>query len=85
MPVKALTITMIAKMSSLSLEGFLREYFQPGFPIIISDGMAHWPARTKWKNMDYLQKVAGGRTIPVEVIYLSVHLFIINTLNSLGF
>uniref|UniRef100_A0A9I9DXF0 JmjC domain-containing protein n=1 Tax=Cucumis melo TaxID=3656 RepID=A0A9I9DXF0_CUCME len=29
--------------------------------------MAHWPARTKWKNMDYLQKVAGGRKFPVEV------------------
>uniref|UniRef100_A0A9I9E0V1 Uncharacterized protein n=1 Tax=Cucumis melo TaxID=3656 RepID=A0A9I9E0V1_CUCME len=29
--------------------------------------MAHWPARTKWKNMDYMQKVAGGHTISVEV------------------
>lgn len=82
---KALTNKMVAKMSALSLEGFLREYFLPGFPVIVSDGMAHWPARTKWKSMDYLQKVAGDRTIPVEVIYLSVHLFIINTLDSLGF
>ncbi|KAG6588179.1 Lysine-specific demethylase JMJ30 [Cucurbita argyrosperma subsp. argyrosperma] len=67
LPVKALTNKIVAKMSALSLEGFLREYFQPGFPVIISDGMAHWPARTKWKSMDYLQKVAGDRTIPVEV------------------
>ncbi|XP_038878408.1 lysine-specific demethylase JMJ30 [Benincasa hispida] len=67
LPVKALTNKMIAKMSALSLEGFLREYFRPGFPVIINDGMAHWPARTKWKSMDYLQKVAGDRTIPVEV------------------
>ncbi|KAA0025489.1 putative lysine-specific demethylase JMJD5 isoform X2 [Cucumis melo var. makuwa] len=35
-----------------------------------SDGMAHWPARTKWKNMDYLQKVAGGRKFPVGKNYL---------------
>lgn len=67
LPVKALTNKMVAKMSALSLEGFLREYFLPGFPVIVSDGMAHWPARTKWKSMDYLQKVAGDRTIPVEV------------------
>ncbi|KAA0040696.1 putative lysine-specific demethylase JMJD5 isoform X3 [Cucumis melo var. makuwa] len=25
------------------------------------------PARTKWKNMDYMQKVAGGHTISVEI------------------
>ncbi|XP_022154056.1 lysine-specific demethylase JMJ30 isoform X3 [Momordica charantia] len=67
LPGKALTNKMVTKMSALSLEGFLREHFQPGFPVIISDGMAHWPARTKWKSMDYLQKVAGDRTIPVEV------------------
>lgn len=75
---------MVAKMSALSLEGFLREYFQPGFPVLISDGMAHWPAIKKWKSMDYLQKVAGDRTIPVEVIYLSVHLVIINTMDHVG-
>ncbi|XP_023515801.1 lysine-specific demethylase JMJ30-like isoform X2 [Cucurbita pepo subsp. pepo] len=67
LPVKSLTNKMVVKMSGLSLEGFLREYFQPGFPVIVSDGMAHWPARTKWKSLDYLHRVAGDRTIPVEV------------------
>ncbi|KAG7023866.1 Lysine-specific demethylase JMJ30, partial [Cucurbita argyrosperma subsp. argyrosperma] len=67
LPVKSLTNKMVVKMSGLSLEGFLREYFQPGFPVIVSDGMAHWPARTKWKSLDYLHRVAGNRTIPVEV------------------
>ena len=77
---------MVVKMSGLSLEGFLREYFQPGFPVIVSDGMAHWPARTKWKSLDYLHRVAGDRTIPVEVISLSVCLFIIviRMLDSIG-
>ncbi|OEL24423.1 hypothetical protein BAE44_0014558 [Dichanthelium oligosanthes] len=27
----------------------------------------HWPARTKWKDIKYLERVAGDRTIPVEV------------------
>ncbi|XP_021894077.1 lysine-specific demethylase JMJ30 [Carica papaya] len=29
--------------------------------------MAHWPATTKWNDMYYLKRVAGGRTVPVEV------------------
>ncbi|THG17620.1 hypothetical protein TEA_014729 [Camellia sinensis var. sinensis] len=37
-------------------------------PVIISDCMAHWPARTKWNDMDYLKRVAGCRTVPVEVV-----------------
>ncbi|GJM98424.1 hypothetical protein PR202_ga15438 [Eleusine coracana subsp. coracana] len=27
----------------------------------------HWPARTKWKDIKYLKKIAGDRTVPVEV------------------
>uniref|UniRef100_A0A0D9X9L1 JmjC domain-containing protein n=1 Tax=Leersia perrieri TaxID=77586 RepID=A0A0D9X9L1_9ORYZ len=27
----------------------------------------HWPARTKWKDIRYLEKIAGDRNIPVEV------------------
>ncbi|XP_047252322.1 lysine-specific demethylase JMJ30 [Capsicum annuum] len=29
--------------------------------------MDHWPAKNKWNDMNYLRKVAGFRTIPVEV------------------
>uniref|UniRef100_A0A7N0V8L9 JmjC domain-containing protein n=1 Tax=Kalanchoe fedtschenkoi TaxID=63787 RepID=A0A7N0V8L9_KALFE len=36
-------------------------------PVIISDSMAHWPARKKWGDMEYLKRVAGERTVPVEV------------------
>jgi lysine-specific demethylase 8 len=60
----------VVKKSGLSLEGFLREHFLSGSPVIISDCMAHWPARTKWNDMDYLKRVAGDRTVPVEVIIL---------------
>lgn len=60
------------KRSALSLEGFLREYFVSGSPVIITDCMAHWPARTRWNDLDYLRRVAGDRTVPVEVINLPV-------------
>ncbi|KAF2311987.1 hypothetical protein GH714_027672 [Hevea brasiliensis] len=67
LPAKSLSSKIVGKRSALSLEAFLREHFLCGCPVIISDCMAHWPARTKWNDMDYLEKVAGERTVPVEV------------------
>lgn len=29
--------------------------------------MVHWPASTKWCDVNYLLEVAGERTIPVEI------------------
>ncbi|KAF3960013.1 hypothetical protein CMV_015231 [Castanea mollissima] len=67
LPIKSLSSKIVVKRPALSLEGFLREYFLSGSPVIISDCMAHWPARTKWNDLDYLKRVAGDRTVPVEV------------------
>lgn len=67
LPNKSLSCKMVEKRSSLSLEGFLCDYFLSGSPVIISNSMSHWPASNKWKDMDYLKRVAGGRTVPVEV------------------
>ncbi|XP_030953162.1 lysine-specific demethylase JMJ30 isoform X2 [Quercus lobata] len=67
LPIKSLSCKIVVKRPALSLEGFLREYFLSGSPVIISDCMAHWPARTKWNDLDYLKRVAGDRTVPVEV------------------
>ncbi|CAN0902064.1 Lysine-specific demethylase JMJ30 [Linum grandiflorum] len=67
LPEKSMTCKLVAKKSSLSLEGFLREHFLVGLPVIISDSMAHWPAVKKWNDIDYLRTVAGDRTVPVEV------------------
>ncbi|CAK9146766.1 unnamed protein product [Ilex paraguariensis] len=68
LPIKSLSCKIVGKRSALSLEGFLCDYVLSGLPVIISDCMAHWPASTRWNNMDYLMKVAGYRTVPVEVI-----------------
>ncbi|GMY16373.1 lysine-specific demethylase JMJ30 isoform X1 [Fagus crenata] len=67
LPIKSLSCKIVVKRPALSLEGFLREYFLSGSPVIISECMAHWPARTKWNDLDYLKRVAGDRTVPVEV------------------
>ncbi|KAH9614983.1 hypothetical protein KSS87_008990 [Heliosperma pusillum] len=67
LPVKSLCSKLVAKRTGLSLEGFLCDYFLAGSPVIISDSMSHWPARSKWNSLDYLNRIAGGRTVPVEI------------------
>ncbi|KAK8683174.1 hypothetical protein V6N13_039241 [Hibiscus sabdariffa] len=67
LPIRSLSSKIVAKRSALSLEAFLCEYFLLGSPVIITDCMAHWPATTRWNNVDYLRRVAGDRTVPVEV------------------
>jgi lysine-specific demethylase 8 len=29
--------------------------------------MKHWPAISKWKDLNYLIKLAGARLVPVEI------------------
>lgn len=58
---------LIEKRHLLSLEDFLCNFFLPGFPVIISGAISHWPAMHKWKDMEYLKRTVGKRTVPVEV------------------
>ncbi|KAL5976009.1 Lysine-specific demethylase jmj30 [Asimina triloba] len=67
LPRRSLTCKLVERKSSPSFESFLRDYFLSGSPVILSDCMPHWPARTMWKDMEYLKRVAGDRTVPVEV------------------
>ncbi|CAO2837242.1 unnamed protein product [Amaranthus hypochondriacus] len=67
LPPKSLSSKLVAKHAGLSLEAFLRDYYLLGLPVIISNSMDHWPARARWNSLDYLKRVAGGRTVPVEV------------------
>ncbi|XP_058227802.1 lysine-specific demethylase JMJ30 isoform X3 [Rhododendron vialii] len=67
LPMNSLSSNIVSKRSALSMEEFLCDYFLSGCPVVISECMAHWPARTKWNDMDYLKRIAGYRTVPVEV------------------
>ncbi|KAL2596729.1 hypothetical protein AAZV13_11G119600 [Glycine max] len=69
LPVKSLSNKLVAKKSALSLEKFLKDHYLSGCPVIISDCMAHWPAKMKWNDEDYLLRVAGDRTVPVELSF----------------
>ncbi|XP_047330476.1 lysine-specific demethylase JMJ30 [Impatiens glandulifera] len=67
LPLKSLSCKIISRRSSLSLDDFMKDYFLLGSPVIISDCMSHWPAKSRWNDLEYLKKVAGFRTVPVEV------------------
>lgn len=67
LPVKSLSCKQIERRSCISLEAFIRNYFLCESPVILSGCIDHWPARTKWKDIKYLERIAGDRTVPVEV------------------
>ncbi|XP_062192148.1 lysine-specific demethylase JMJ30-like isoform X3 [Phragmites australis] len=67
LPVKSLSCKQIERRSCISLEAFIRDYFLYESPVILSGCIDHWPARTKWKDIKYLESIAGDRTVPVEV------------------
>ncbi|TVU05222.1 hypothetical protein EJB05_48380, partial [Eragrostis curvula] len=67
LPVKSLSCKQIERRSCISLEAFIRDYFLCETPVILSGCIDHWPARTKWKDLKYLEMIAGDRTVPVEV------------------
>ncbi|ENN81413.1 hypothetical protein YQE_02184, partial [Dendroctonus ponderosae] len=51
-----------------SVETFNRNFFVPQRPVKIKGScMSHWPATSKWMDVNYLLKVAGNRTVPVEI------------------
>ena len=49
-----------------SLETFLLEHFARSSPALLVGGCACWPARTRWRDPEFLRDVAGVRTVPVE-------------------
>ena len=58
----------IQRVKAPSLEYFYQSCILLSKPVIIEEAMEHWPALTsrRW-GTDYLCKVAGHRTVPVEI------------------
>ena len=51
-----------------SLSKFQNEFMDNKVPVILQGVMNHWPARSsrQW-SFNYLQEIAGNRTVPVEI------------------
>ncbi|XP_046749584.1 lysine-specific demethylase 8 isoform X2 [Diprion similis] len=50
-----------------SMEAFYRDIFQPKIPAVLEGCMEHWKAMELWRDPKYLLKVAGVRTVPIEI------------------
>ncbi|KAM6155026.1 bifunctional peptidase and arginyl-hydroxylase JMJD5 [Rhynchocyon petersi] len=49
-----------------SLEYFREQFLVPGRPVVLEGVAGHWPCMKKW-SLEYIQEIAGCRTVPVEV------------------
>ncbi|XP_067647599.1 bifunctional peptidase and arginyl-hydroxylase JMJD5 [Eurosta solidaginis] len=50
-----------------SLEDFRIKCFLPLQPVLLLNTIAHWPAMQKWRDLNYIHKLAGNRTVPIEI------------------
>lgn len=59
-----LDLKEIPRVSNISKEEFLKNYFKPQVPVVIENCIEDWPAYSKW-DFDYLRKVAGDKMVPL--------------------
>lgn len=58
----------VERIKCPSLESFFANYLSLSKPVIIENAIEHWPAmKTRRWSVDYLRKVAGHRTVPIEI------------------
>ncbi|XP_076628937.1 bifunctional peptidase and arginyl-hydroxylase JMJD5 [Colletes latitarsis] len=59
--------TEIAYHNEPSMELFYKEIFMPKIPALLKGCIKHWKALERWQDLNYLSKVAGNRTVPIEI------------------
>ncbi|KAK2580279.1 hypothetical protein KPH14_012526 [Odynerus spinipes] len=50
-----------------SMESFYKDIFMPKVPAVLTGCMKYWNALHLWQDIDYLNKTAGSRTVPIEI------------------
>ncbi|XP_063821044.1 bifunctional peptidase and arginyl-hydroxylase JMJD5 [Ostrinia nubilalis] len=50
-----------------SMENFYRNYILAEKPVILRNCINHWPALSKWRDQNYFIKLAGPRTVSIEI------------------
>lgn len=59
-----LQLTEIPRVRNISKEDFIENYVKPQKPVVIEQLIEDWPAYKKW-SLDYIDEVAGDRTVPL--------------------
>ncbi|XP_004525826.1 lysine-specific demethylase 8 [Ceratitis capitata] len=50
-----------------TVENFRTKCFISEQPALLLNTFMHWPAMQKWRDLNYLFKLAGNRTVPIEI------------------
>ncbi|MEJ1273857.1 lysine (K)-specific demethylase 8 [Cricetulus griseus] len=56
----------VPRLHCPTLQYFRKHFLVPGRPVILEGVADHWPCMKKW-SLQYIQEIAGCRTVPVEV------------------
>lgn len=56
----------VPRLRCPTLQHFRKHFLVPGRPVILEGVTDHWPCMKKW-SLQYIQEIAGYRTVPVEV------------------
>ncbi|MEC4049157.1 cupin-like domain-containing protein [Flavobacterium sp. SUN046] len=54
----------IERVSKLTKEEFINNYYKPQKPVVITNQIDDWPAFEKW-NLNYIRSVAGDKMVPL--------------------
>ena len=54
----------IDRVTTITKEDFLRDYYRPQKPVVIERFVEDWPAMSKW-TLDYMAEVAGDVIVPL--------------------
>lgn len=56
--------TAVKRVNNISKADFIKYYYKPQIPILISGLTKDWPAYEKWR-LDYIQERAGDQVVPL--------------------
>ncbi|WP_036678007.1 cupin-like domain-containing protein [Daejeonella oryzae] len=59
-----ISLKSVDYLTTISREDFLKNYFNPGEPVVIRNLSKNWPALEKW-TFNYLKEVAGNQIVPL--------------------
>lgn len=59
-----LNLKEIERVTNITKENFLKNYFKPQKPVVIEGFIEDWPAYQKW-SLNYIKQVAGDKTVPL--------------------
>ena len=60
---KAASPVVERRAGDLSEDQFLSEYVAMSRPVVIREAVAHWPARSRWRDKDYLKHRSGHHRV----------------------